>query len=59
LRHLTVANEQLFMEIASVQNLSLYLWVMREMRSAILEGRFAAWRREWSDRLARKVDQAG
>ena len=55
LRHLTVANEPLFMEIASAQNVGFYLWVMREMRAAILEGRFASWRREWSDRVARKA----
>ena len=55
LRHLIMAKEPLGMEIASVQNLGLYLWTMRQMRAAILEGRFPAWRREWSDRLARKA----
>ena len=55
LRHLTLANEPLFMEIASVQNLTFYLWVMREMRAAILEGRFPAWRRAWTDRVAQKA----
>jgi queuine tRNA-ribosyltransferase len=55
LRHLTIAKEPLFMEIASVQNLALYLWTMRQMRASILEGRFPAFRREWSDRLARKA----
>jgi len=55
LRHLTVANEPLFMEIASAQNVGFYLWVMREMRAAILEGRFASWRRDWSDRVAQKA----
>ncbi|WP_420456118.1 tRNA guanosine(34) transglycosylase Tgt [Rubrivirga sp.] len=55
LRHLTIAKEPLFMEIASVQNLALYLWTMRQMRAAILEGRFPAFRREWSERLAAKA----
>ena len=55
LRHLTKANEPLYMEIASVQNLALYLWTMRSMRAAILEGRFPAFRREWSDRLVQKA----
>jgi queuine tRNA-ribosyltransferase len=55
LRHLSMAEEPLFMEIASVQNLALYLWTMREMRASILEGRFPAWRAEWSERLARKA----
>ena len=55
LRHLTLAKEPLFMEIASAQNVGLYLWVVRQMRAAILEGRFPAWRAEWSDRLAGKA----
>ena len=55
LRHLTLAKEPLFMEIASAQNVGLYLWVMREMRAAILEGRFPAWRRAWAGRLAEKA----
>ena len=55
LRHLTLAKEPLYIEIASVQNLALYLWTMREMRAAILEGRFPAWRRAWAERLARKA----
>ena len=55
LRHLAIAKEPLFMEIATVQNLALYLWTMRQMRAAILEGRFPAWRAAWSERLARKA----
>lgn len=55
LRHLTIANEPLFMEIASVQNLAFYLWLMRGMREAILEGRFPAFRAAWSERVAQRV----
>ena len=55
LRHLTLAKEPLFMEIASAQNVGLYLWVMREMRAAILGDRFPAWRRAWAGRLAEKA----
>lgn len=55
LRHLMIAKEPLAMEIASAQNLALYLWTMRQMRASILEGRFPAWRREWSERLAQKA----
>ncbi len=55
LRHLTLAKEPLFMEIASAQNVGLYVWAMRQARQAILDGRFPAWRAEWSDRLARKA----
>lgn len=55
LRHLILSKEPLGMEIASVQNLALYAWTMGQMRAAILEGRFPAWRRAWSERLAQKV----
>jgi queuine tRNA-ribosyltransferase len=55
LRHLAIAEEPLFMEIASVQNLAFYRWTMGQMRAAILEGRFPAWRAEWSERVARKA----
>lgn len=55
LRHLTVANEPLFMEIASIQNLAFYLWLMRQMREAILEKRFAAWRAAWLPRVSQRA----
>ena len=55
LRHLTLTNEPLFMEVASMQNVGFYLWLMREMRRAILEGRFPAFRRDWSERVAQKA----
>ncbi len=55
LRHLTLADEPLFMEIASVQNLAFYSWLMRQARAAILDGRFDAWSREWLDRVRTKL----
>jgi queuine tRNA-ribosyltransferase len=55
LRHLTLAGEPLFMEIASLQNLAFYTWLMRQMREAIREGRFEAWRAEWLPRVSRRL----
>lgn len=55
LRHLVIANEPLFMEIASMQNLAFYLWLMAEMRKAIAEGRFETWRKEWVERVDRRL----
>jgi queuine tRNA-ribosyltransferase len=55
LRHLFQAGELLGLHIASVQNLSLYLWVMREARAAIVDGRFDEWRRETMPRVARRL----
>jgi queuine/archaeosine tRNA-ribosyltransferase len=31
------------------------VWLMREARAAIVEGRFDAWSREWRERVRRKL----
>jgi queuine tRNA-ribosyltransferase len=55
LRHLIMNRELLGMRVASLQNLTFFLWLMREMRAAILEDRFASWMREWLPRVQQKV----
>ena len=55
LRHLFVTNELLGLRVATLQNLTFYLWLMREMRAAIREGRFEAWRREWGPRVSQRL----
>jgi queuine tRNA-ribosyltransferase len=44
LRHLFVANEILGLQIASLQNLSFYLHLVKEARRHILEGDFRSWK---------------
>jgi queuine tRNA-ribosyltransferase len=44
LHHLQRIDEMLGASIATQHNLHFYLQIMREMRAAILEGRFEAWR---------------
>ncbi len=44
LRHLFVANEILGLQLASIQNLGFYLWLVREARKHILSGDFATWK---------------
>lgn len=44
LRHLFVANELLGLTIASLQNLSFYLWLVSEARNEILKGSFTSWK---------------
>ncbi|MDE3124507.1 MAG: tRNA guanosine(34) transglycosylase Tgt [Bacteroidota bacterium] len=44
LRHLFVANEILALQIASLHNLSFYLWLVREARSQILQHNFYNWK---------------
>jgi queuine tRNA-ribosyltransferase len=44
LRHLTLANEILGHHLLTIHNLHLMLTIAREMRTAILEGRFEEYR---------------
>ena len=55
LRHLFVTREVLGLQLASLQNLSFYLWLMAEARTAILEGRFLTWKRSIQDRISRRL----
>ena len=55
LRHLFVAGELLGLQIASVQNLSFYLWLMQEARTAIRESRFTSWKAEIQPLISRRL----
>lgn len=46
LRHLIKAGEMLGAQIASIQNLTFYLWLVRTARKKIVEGTFANWKKE-------------
>jgi queuine tRNA-ribosyltransferase len=43
LRHLFIADELLGLQIASIQNLSFYLWLMEKARQHILQGDYTSW----------------
>ncbi len=44
LRHLFVSKEYLALQIASIHNLSFYLWLVGEARKHIIAGDFAEWK---------------
>ena len=44
LRHLFTVNEMLGKQIATLHNLSFYLWLVREARKHILAGTFGSWK---------------
>jgi queuine tRNA-ribosyltransferase len=46
LRHLFKVEELLAGQIATLQNLSFFLWLVTESRNRILDGTFAAWKKE-------------
>ncbi len=44
LRHLFMAKELFALQIASIQNLRFYLWLMKECRAQIVAGTFSSWK---------------
>jgi queuine tRNA-ribosyltransferase len=55
LRHLFVSNEILGMQLASLQNLGFFLWLVREARLRILNGDFAPWKTEMVGKVSRRL----
>jgi len=56
LRHLFVANEILGLMLATMQNVALYLWLVRTAREKILEGTYRQWAAETIEQLNRSRD---
>jgi len=52
LRHLIISKEILGAQIASLHNLSFYLWLVTEARQRILDGSFYAWKNEMVQKLS-------
>ena len=55
LRHLFYAGEMLGPMIASIHNLSFYLWLVTTARRHILDGTFTAWKQEMTPKLSRRL----
>ena len=55
LRHLFVAGEMLSAMIATMHNLGFYIWLMKEARQQILDGKFEEWKKEMVVRLMRRL----
>ena len=55
LRHLFVSGEILGMQLASIQNLAFYLWLVREARARILSGDFAYWKTQMVKRVSERL----
>lgn len=46
LRHLFVSNEILGLQLASIHNLSFYLWLVKEARKQIISNTYTGWKKE-------------
>lgn len=55
LRHLVINKEILGAQIASIHNLTFYLWLVKEARRRILEGTFASWKNEMVKRVTTRL----
>lgn len=55
LRHLILSKEMLGAQISSIQNLSFYLWLVKEARRQILNGTFAAWKADMLVKVTRRL----
>jgi queuine tRNA-ribosyltransferase len=56
IRHLTKAREILALQLASIHNLSFYLWLVRSAREAIFQNRFEPWKADMLGMLADRND---
>lgn len=55
LRHLFAAKEILGLQIASIHNLSFYLWLVTEARKQIVEGNFKSWKEQMIPQLKQRL----
>ena len=55
LRHLVISKEILGAQIASLNNLSFYLWLVRESRKRIIEGSFSDWKDDMVKTISKKL----
>ncbi|MFN8153092.1 MAG: tRNA guanosine(34) transglycosylase Tgt [Bacteroidia bacterium] len=55
LRHLHINKEMLAAQIATIHNLSFYLWLVKEARKQILNGSFVNWKNEMVEKVSRRL----
>lgn len=55
LRHLIYSKEYLGAQIASLHNLSFFLWLVKEARQHIIAGDFLVWKNEMVEKMGRRV----
>ncbi|MEP7321693.1 MAG: tRNA guanosine(34) transglycosylase Tgt [Saprospiraceae bacterium] len=57
LRHLVQSNELMGARIASLQNLSFYLYLIKTARTKIIEGNFMSWKNEVIGSIKQRLDK--
>lgn len=55
LRHLILNKEILGAQIASIHNLTFYLWLVKEARQKILDGQFESWKKAMLNKITTRL----
>lgn len=55
LRHLFTVNEILGLQLASIQNLAFYLWLVKQARNHIMAGDFLVWKNAMVNRVSERL----
>lgn len=55
LRHLIISKEILGAQIASIHNLTFYLWLVGQAREQIINGTFASWKNKMVEKVVRRL----
>ena len=55
LRHLMISKEYLGAQISSINNLSFYLWLVKEARKNIIAGTFSTWKKSMLEIVTRRL----
>lgn len=55
LRHLFISGEMLGLQLASIQNLSFYLWLVGEARNQILQNNFTTWKANMLPVISKRI----
>jgi queuine tRNA-ribosyltransferase len=55
LRHLVISKEILGAQIASLHNLTFYLWLVKEARKQIIQGTFRSWKEMMVQKVRRRL----
>jgi queuine tRNA-ribosyltransferase len=55
LRHLIINKEILGAQIASIHNLTFYLWLVKEARKQILSGTFTGWKNQMVKKVSNRL----
>jgi queuine tRNA-ribosyltransferase len=55
IRHLFVADEILGMQLASIQNLSFYLWLVEQARIHIIAGDYTSWKKTMIPQISKRL----